>query len=212
MSLASAHTKRADISPRRSRYSRPRRRCFDEQAIRRPFVGRVSRRCSCRLSRDRRGADRRTRVREPDGGLASGAEATPTLLESLVAAVRRLGATFKEFDVLITPTLARLPVRADAWHGKGAFTTINAVARYVPFTTPWNLTGQPAASVPAGFNDDRSPSATRPRTASANARARGPRGAAPSRPAARPSASGPRRRRAGRVGRTRGGTSRRRPA
>jgi len=65
---------------------------------------------------------------------------------------RRLGTLFERFDVLMTPTLARLPVEAGRWQGKGAIATINGVARYVPFTTPWNLTGQPAAAVPAGFS------------------------------------------------------------
>jgi amidase len=64
---------------------------------------------------------------------------------------RRLGALFEDFDVLMTPTMARLPVEADRWRGKGTVATIAGVARYVPFTTPWNLTGQPAAAVPAGF-------------------------------------------------------------
>jgi amidase len=64
----------------------------------------------------------------------------------------RLGEIFEEFDVLITPTLARLPERVGRWEGKGALATTNGVARYVPFTTPWNLTGQPAAAVPAGFS------------------------------------------------------------
>jgi amidase len=64
---------------------------------------------------------------------------------------RRLGAVFEEFDVLMTPTMARLAVEADRWRGKGLTATIAGVARYVPFTTPWNLTGQPAAAVPAGF-------------------------------------------------------------
>jgi amidase len=64
----------------------------------------------------------------------------------------RLGRLFIEFDVLMTPTLARLPVEAARWQGKGAVATINGVSRYVPFTTPWNVTGQPAASVPAGYS------------------------------------------------------------
>jgi amidase len=64
---------------------------------------------------------------------------------------RRLGGLFEDFDVLMTPTLARLPVKAGKWHGKSPLATISGVARYVPFTSPWNLTGQPAAAVPAGF-------------------------------------------------------------
>jgi amidase len=64
---------------------------------------------------------------------------------------RRLGAVFEEFDVLLTPTMARLPVEAGRWQGKGVTATINGIARFEPFTTPRNLTGQPAAAVPAGF-------------------------------------------------------------
>jgi amidase len=70
---------------------------------------------------------------------------------------RRLGALFDEIDVLMTPTMARLPERAGRWQGMGAIRTINHIGRYVPFTTPWNLTGQPAASVPAGLAQDGLP-------------------------------------------------------
>ena len=70
---------------------------------------------------------------------------------------RRLGALFAEFDVLMTPTMARLPVEADRWERAGMVSTINGVSRYVPFTTPWNLTGQPAAAVPAGFSPEGLP-------------------------------------------------------
>jgi amidase len=70
---------------------------------------------------------------------------------------RRLGELFSEFDVLITPTLSRLPVEVGRWERKGVAATINGVARYVPFTTPWNLTGQPAAAVPAGFSREGLP-------------------------------------------------------
>jgi amidase len=73
------------------------------------------------------------------------------------AHARRIGALFDDFDVLMTPTIASLPVAGDRWEGKGAVSTINGVARYVPFTTPWNVTGQPAAAVPAGFSSDGLP-------------------------------------------------------
>jgi amidase len=78
-------------------------------------------------------------------------------IRSEVKHARRLGAFFEQFDVLMTPTMARLPVAADRWRGKGAVSTINGVARYVPFTTPWNVTGQPAAAVPAGFSPEGLP-------------------------------------------------------
>ena len=63
----------------------------------------------------------------------------------------RIGRLFERFDVLLTPTTARTAQRVGQWEGRGALWTINGEARYVPFTTPWNLTGQPAAAVPAGF-------------------------------------------------------------
>ena len=69
----------------------------------------------------------------------------------------RLGRLFADFDILMTPTLARLPVEADRWHGAGAVRTINGVSRYVPFTSPWNVMGQPAAAVPAGFSSEGLP-------------------------------------------------------
>ena len=78
-------------------------------------------------------------------------------LRSEAKHARRLGAVFDEFDVLMTPTIARLPVAADRWERSGMISTINGIARYVPFTTPWNMTGQPAASVPAGFSREGLP-------------------------------------------------------
>jgi len=100
--------------------------------------------------------ERRTRALVRWGGWLHG-----RALRRAVAAeakhARRLGLLFEDFDVLMTPTIARLPVQAGRWQGKGSLATINGVARYVPFTTPWNLTGQPAASVPAGFSKDGLP-------------------------------------------------------
>jgi Asp-tRNA(Asn)/Glu-tRNA(Gln) amidotransferase A subunit family amidase len=55
------------------------------------------------------------------------------------------------FDLLITPTVAVAPFAVDGL----PITEIDGapVSRlgWTPFTFPWNLTGQPAASVPAGF-------------------------------------------------------------
>ena len=73
------------------------------------------------------------------------------------ALVGRLRATFDNFDVLLTPTLAAPPVRAGRWEGTSAMRTFMGVAAWTPGTATWNVTGQPAAAVPAGFTDDGLP-------------------------------------------------------
>ena len=67
------------------------------------------------------------------------------------ATAARLGRVFAEHDVLLTPGTAQLPLPVGRYEGRGALWTFNGVARYTPYTPAWNVTGQPAASVPAGF-------------------------------------------------------------
>jgi amidase len=95
--------------------------------------------------------ERRTRRMIQWGGLVS-ERAVQRALRASERHTERIARLFEEFDVLITPTLARTAERAGYWDGHGAFWTINSVARYIPFTIPWNLTGQPAAAVPAGLD------------------------------------------------------------
>jgi aspartyl-tRNA(Asn)/glutamyl-tRNA(Gln) amidotransferase subunit A len=59
-------------------------------------------------------------------------------------------AFFEKYDLLLTPTVACPAFDADA-DGPGEIAGV-AVDRYgwIPFTYPFNLTGQPAASVPCG--------------------------------------------------------------
>ena len=57
-------------------------------------------------------------------------------------------------DVLVTPTLAAPPMRVGALTGLG---TLARSGRVVPFTPAWNVTGQPAISVPAGHTPDGLP-------------------------------------------------------
>jgi amidase len=80
----------------------------------------------------------------------------------VVAALRRREAAtharlqraiFADHDVLLTPALAAQPLPIGRYEGRGALWTFNGVARFTPYTPPWNATGQPAASVPAGFTD-----------------------------------------------------------
>jgi amidase len=60
----------------------------------------------------------------------------------------RIGELFRDHDVLLTPTIAWLPVRAARWEGLGALRTLLEMAAAYPFTATWNMTGQPAISIP----------------------------------------------------------------
>ena len=62
---------------------------------------------------------------------------------------RRINAVFDDADVLLTPTLPSPPDRLGRYAGRSLGTTIMGVAGMVGFTQPWNVTGQPAASIPA---------------------------------------------------------------
>ena len=72
-------------------------------------------------------------------------------------ATRRMDAMLDTADVLVLPVLSRPPLPHSAFRGRGAAATIRRAADFVPFTPPWNVTGQPAMSVPAGFTADGLP-------------------------------------------------------
>ena len=66
-------------------------------------------------------------------------------------------ALWDEFDVLVTPGTATTAIGARGGFGKPAPLAINIAGRFTPFTPLFNLTGQPAVSVPAGFGADGLP-------------------------------------------------------
>lgn len=69
----------------------------------------------------------------------------------------RLGRVFEDNDVLVTPVLAKQPLEVGRFAGRGALWVFNGAARFTPFPAAWNVTGQPAISVPAGFDEDGLP-------------------------------------------------------
>jgi amidase len=98
----------------------------------------------------------------------------------LQRSARQIGYFFEEYDVLLTPTLARPPVVTGALQPKGpeafamkslgslnAASLINALAaiealahqvfEVMPYTPLFNATGQPAMSVPLYWSDEGLP-------------------------------------------------------
>jgi amidase len=69
----------------------------------------------------------------------------------------RINELFRDHDVLLTPTCARPPVKAAQWEGLGALRTVLEMAAAYPFTAIWNMTGQPALSIPAPPSADGLP-------------------------------------------------------
>jgi amidase len=101
--------------------------------------------------------ERRTRQMAAAGRLV-GSSAVARARRGADALAERLArSTFGDFDVLLTPALAKPPVNVGRWEGLGAVRTTLGVGMFVPFNQVWNLTGQPAASIPMGFSDDGLP-------------------------------------------------------
>ncbi|MBI1961864.1 MAG: amidase [Candidatus Rokubacteria bacterium] len=75
-------------------------------------------------------------------------------IEAYWAEVR---AFLERFDLLLMPTVAVPPFDADARPPREVDGRSVSVLGWMPFTFAFNLTGQPAASVPAGFTDDGLP-------------------------------------------------------
>ncbi|MET9825573.1 amidase family protein [Streptomyces sp. NPDC006349] len=105
---------------------------------------------------DRRLLTRRTRVHAALGRRFVGRVAGGEDRERLRG---RLEPFFAEYDVLLTPALARRSPKAGPWHERGWLRNVVANSVYSPFTPPWNLTGWPAMSVPSGTLDSGAPCA-----------------------------------------------------
>jgi amidase len=69
----------------------------------------------------------------------------------------RILALWNDTDVLLTPGLARTPILAQGPAGRTAPVAIDRAGRFTPYTPVFNLTGQPAVALPAGFDSDGLP-------------------------------------------------------
>ena len=85
----------------------------------------------------------------------------PRRRQALLAArdrtTARVGALWDDVDVLVTPALAKAAIAAKGGYGRPAPLAIDIAGRFTPFTPIFNLTGQPAVSVPAGVGADGLP-------------------------------------------------------
>jgi amidase len=102
--------------------------------------------------------ERRTRGVARLGGLIPRALLERSLAGE-AALSRRINAVLEDHHALLTPATAVAAPPIGRLQGRGALVTFNTVARWVPYYGVWNLTGQPAASVPAGFGVDGLPRA-----------------------------------------------------
>ena len=67
---------------------------------------------------------------------------------------------FDQFDLLLTPTLPVPPFSVGIGAPEGIVDIAGALPpfpEWLPFTYPWNMTGQPAATVPCGFTTEGLP-------------------------------------------------------
>jgi amidase len=77
----------------------------------------------------------------------------------LQAMSRALIAFFAGYDVLLTPALAERPLATGDCNGLGErpLEDLARSGRFTPYTALFNVTGQPALSLPVGFGEDGLP-------------------------------------------------------
>ena len=100
-----------------------------------------------------------TRELYEDGKRMSAAELV-ALLGRLRALSRRVVAFWNDYDVLVTPTLAQLPLEIGALQpgpGERAISMLEKSGDFTPFTPMFNVTGQPAISLPMHQSADGVP-------------------------------------------------------
>jgi amidase len=84
-----------------------------------------------------------------------------TAVAQLQLLARGTIAFFADYDLLMTPVLASRPLPIGELHGCGdePLRDLRRSGTFAPYTSLFNVTGQPAISVPVGFGEDGLPTA-----------------------------------------------------
>ncbi|MFE2756401.1 amidase [Actinosynnema sp. NPDC059335] len=83
-------------------------------------------------------------------GRALPAPAVRAALARTTALTERANRIFDDHDLLLTPVITRPPLRVGEWDRRPTLAALLAAARMTTFLPLWNITGNPAAAVPAG--------------------------------------------------------------
>jgi amidase len=79
------------------------------------------------------------------------------LLAQRPKTIDRITRLWEDVDVLLTPGLATTAIGAEGGFGRPAPIAIDKAGRFTPFTAVFNVTGQPAVTIPAGLGSDGLP-------------------------------------------------------
>jgi amidase len=110
-----------------------------------------------RLVPDRTQFERATKGMATAGRTLVSERRRDALLARREQTTARILALWDRFDVLLTPGLSCTAIAAEGALGKSTAIAFDRAARFTPYTLIFNLTGQPAIAVPAGFGADGLP-------------------------------------------------------
>jgi amidase len=93
-----------------------------------------------------------------EGALTTSSAVYAGSIARLQIRARKIASLWARFDLLLTPTLAQQPVPV-GWESEpeDPWEQFNRAARFTPFTAAFNVTGQPAVSLPLHWTEEGLP-------------------------------------------------------